>query len=208
MRKGFTLLEMMVVLAVIAVLSALGVTTAVTIMPSWRTKSEAMKFADRVREARTLAILHDRQTQVEITSFDPNPTTDGDNYGGYTVAVSNDLSGDWDILPYEPDTVAPSGTGEGTHNFGADSKNRVRSVALAEPDVDTITFDPRGMLTNPVADFTEDDQGMLVYTFHNKQDATDHWYVMISRGGMVRLEANKGRQFSSNAGGTETQSTN
>lgn len=210
MRKGFTLLEMMIVLGIISILAALGVVNATKIMPSWRTKATAAKFADHVREARTLAILHDREARVEITDFDASPEADGDNFGAYTVAIGNQNANStfWDVLPFEDTLLTDDGQGEGTHDFGKNSKNRQRSVALVQPSVDTVTFDPRGIVTNGAGDFTHSDGGAIVFTFANKQDANDKWDVLVFRGGMIRLEAHKGRKYDSHEGGTATQSTN
>ena len=156
-----------------------------------------------------MAILHDREAKVEIIDFDPDPYNDGVNYGHYQVSIGDAgvNSSFFDVLPFEDSSGTDNGQGQGDHNFGKDGNKEMGSVSLVEPDADELIFDPRGWVTNGVADFTESDSGAIEYVFVNKRDADDAWSVLIFRGGMVRMEATKGRKFSSNTGGTSSQST-
>ena len=97
--------------------------------------------------------------------------------------------------------------GCGDFDFGDGGRHELGSVSLVQPDTDEIIFDPRGWLTNDATDFTHSESGAVEYVFINKRDEDDTWSVLVFRGGMVRMEAYKGRKFQSNTGGTEQYST-
>lgn len=209
MRKGFTMIEMMIVMSIVAILTAAGIYSSQTIMPSWRTKQAASTFANNVNEARSLAILHDRETKVEIMAYDSDPYNDGINYGHYQISVGNaSINADFfDVLPFEDSDGTDLGQGTGDIDFGKGGRHELGSVSLVQPDTDEVTFDPRGWVTNDATDFTHSDSGAIEFIFVNKRDSNDQWSVLVFRSGMVRMEATKGRKFSSNEGGTERYST-
>ncbi|HJN73740.1 MAG TPA: type II secretion system protein [Myxococcota bacterium] len=212
MQKGFTMIELMIVMSLVAILTAAGIFTSKNVMPSWRTKQAASDFADRTREARMLAILLDRETKVEIIDYDSSTGSGSEGttaYGHYQVSVG-DAAADstfFDVLPFEDTSGTDVGKGEGDFDFGYGGRHELRSVSLAEPSTDEIIFDPRGWLTNSATDFTHSESGAVEYVFVNKRRVEDSWSVLVFRSGMVRMEHNGGREFSSNSGGTEQYTT-
>jgi len=209
MRKGFTMIELMIVMSIVSILTAAAIFSSRTIMPSWRTHQAAKNFAAHVEEARALAIMHDREAMVEIIDSDSDPTDEGFGAGHYQVSVGNkNMDADfWDVLPFEDSDGTDNGQGEGDFDFGKDGRHELGGVTLVEPDTDQLVFDPRGFVANDASDFTHSESGAIEYVFMNKRDTADAWSVLIFRGGMVRLENAKGRQFESNGAGTGTQST-
>ena len=67
---GFTLLELLVVLAIAGLLVALVPPVVSAVVPSTKIKVAARELAVTMREARNLAISHSRAVNVEFT-FDP-----------------------------------------------------------------------------------------------------------------------------------------
>lgn len=209
-RRGFTLLELVIVTAVILILSGLGVVMAREMIPSWRTKAAAQKFEQDLHEARALAILHDRETMVEVTDYDASPYGDNVNYGAWQVSVGNLANNAtfFDVLPFEDSTGVDSYQGEGRTDLQKGGNDHHKGASLLEPDAPKIVFDPRGWVANDVTDFTHSEGGALEFTFVNTtaDDQDDGWKVLVFRGGMVRLVPTRADVFENLGGGTAEQS--
>lgn len=192
LQAGFTLLELMIVVAIIAILSALGIGGIRELIPSFRTRRAAHEFAAALENARIVAMLENRETRVAVTNWDADPTTDLDtSYGAYEIAVGNRMMGStsWDVLPYEGGS--DTNQSEGLVDFSTSSGKGIRGVSIAEPDVTEVTFNARGWLSNSDDDLSA--TGYLDFVFVNKiaqeRDVTDQWVVRVYRGGMVRVES-------------------
>lgn len=70
--KGFTLIELMVVVGIIAVLGAIGTLSIVSIMPTYSLSRAARDMVSNFRKARTLAIKLNHDVVLE---FDPAENT-------------------------------------------------------------------------------------------------------------------------------------
>jgi prepilin-type N-terminal cleavage/methylation domain-containing protein len=194
-RRGVTLVEMAIVLAIVGILAALAGPMLTETMPSWRTRRAAREFAADVMKARSLAIAQDSEYRVRLASFDNDPTN-GTGIGVYYVergnAVSNSTT--WDILPWDLDG---SGTesGEGTVVISEDGEDELHLVSILDwgtitgVDGNDLVFSPQGWLINPTSDFNA--RGYIEVTFANKAarrgGGQDDWVVQVSRGGMVRM---------------------
>ncbi len=209
-RRGFTLLELVIVMAIIMILSGLGVVMARDMIPSWRTQRAAKDFAQSLEEARALAILHDREAKVEVTDYDPSPYADADTYGAWAVSVGNLAHNAtfFDVLPFEDASGTDSYQGEGITDLQKGGNRHMKGVSLEKPDVASIVFDPRGWVANDNSDFTHSAGGAMEFSFVNvvAQDQDDGWKVLVFRGGMIRLEPTHGKGFDNLGGGTEEQS--
>lgn len=192
LQAGFTLLELMIVLAIITILTALGIGGIRELIPSFRTRSQAHAFAGALEQARMLAMLENRQTRVSVTNWDSNPSTDlTTSYGAYEIAVGNRMMNStvWDVLPYEGGS--DTNQSEGIVDFSTGEKDAVTGVSILEPEVTDVVFNGRGWLAN--SDDELSTAGYLEFTFANKiaqeRGVTDHWVVRVYRGGMVRVES-------------------
>jgi prepilin-type N-terminal cleavage/methylation domain-containing protein len=197
-RRGVTLLEIAIVLAIIGIMAGLAGTLLTENLPSWRTRRAAAEFAAALNSCRQLAVVQGVEFRVRLSASDPDLSGASPNVGVYYIERGDQASGstDWDILPWDMDGSGAA-AGEGTVEIskgGEDALNGVSIapwVALTGVGGDDIVFSPRGWLVNPVSDFNGD--GYIDVTFVNKpargRGATDEWTVMVSRGGLVRMES-------------------
>jgi len=207
-RRGVTLVEIAIVVALIGILAAIGAGMMTELMPSWRTRRAAREFAAQASQARSMAIADNVQYRIWLEETDPDPTTSATNHGIYWVQ-KGDLAAHstaWNTLPVEM-TGVDDLQGEGYVNIQKDAEDSLPWVSIeALPDTlagtdswtDSIIFNPRGMLDNPASDYDCDingdssADGYICVTFVNQKAAlsgkTDEWIVAISRAGAVRLQ--------------------
>ncbi len=207
-RRGVTLVEIAIVVALIGILAAIGAGMMNELMPSWRTRRAARDFAAHASQARAMAIADNVQYRVYVEETDPDPASGTTNIGVYWVQ-KGDLAAHstaWDTLPVDM-SGSDALTGEGYVNIQQDAQDSLPWVSIeALPAVlagedswtDSIIFNPRGMLDNPASDFTCDingdssSDGYICVKFVNNKAAavgtTDEWTVLISRAGSVRMQ--------------------
>jgi len=207
-RRGVTLIEIAIVVAIIGVLASIGAGLMNDLIPSWRTRQAAREFSARVSQIRAMAIADSVQYRIHIDETDSDPSSGDTNYGAYYVQKGdlNDHSTAWDTLP-----VDMSGSddlwGEGYVNIQDGAEDSLPGVSiealastLAGQDTwtDSIILNAKGQLDNPASDFTCDingdgsSDGYICVTFVNKKSLakgkTDEWMVLISRAGAVRMQ--------------------
>ncbi len=204
-RRGFTLIELGVVLSIIAVLALLGVATMRGSMPRYRmvTASEALK-AD-LGSLRMLAIERNRQTRLRLVQADPdylNP--EAPSAGAWTLEVGNRSrnSTRWTAAESKSDIDISAG---GTRP--APDVSLMPWGGLIGPgtrNADAVVFSPRGWVENPPEDFQA--EGYITLTLINKearaQGINDFIEVRIARSGLVDLAASLGRDAGGGAVGT------
>ncbi len=219
-RAGFTMIELMIVLATITVLAALGVGQVRKLIPRYNTREAARNFMNHLQQARQYAIMNNVQTRVVLTDFDADADkATGDNAGAYEIQIGNKsrLSDFWDTLPYEGGGVDAYDELR-TIDLSPDANEFARGVSMEEwhtiagpgtGNADSIVFTPRGWLDNPVGDFQAD--GSIHIKFINKLAIADgvdeHYQVHVYRGGMTRVESSyKTWEYEAEDGGTVTSS--
>ncbi len=195
-RSGFSLVEMAVVVAIFGILAVISSTLLSTFIPTWRTRQAAYLFAADLNQMRMAAIKDNVQHRVLVTAWDDdlaNPSAD--NVGAWLLQSGNAASSSttWDTLPV--DMNGSTSDGAGTVVISRDGANELPWVSVVEPDVKSVVFSPRGWVDNATSDFSTSATGYLVFTFSNKKVAidagTEEWYVMVSRGGVVRITQSK-----------------
>jgi prepilin-type N-terminal cleavage/methylation domain-containing protein len=214
-RRGVSLLEIAIVVAIVGILAAVAGTMLTDTIPSWRTRRAAKEFASTLNKCRQLAISQGVEYRVRMAAYDTGLDASSVSTGAYFVERGN-LAADsteWDILPWDMDGSGTQ-TGEGTVVITEGGEDALRGVSIKQWDTiagvdgDDIVFGPRGSLLNPAGDLTDD--GYLDIIFVNKvarlRGGTDEWTVMVSRGGLVRLESNRQPAVGA-AGGTPSAST-
>lgn len=199
-RSGVTLLEIAIVIAIIGILAAIAGTMLTETLPSWRTRRAAREFSATLNQCRQLAIAQGVEYRVRMGTADGDLGGSGGSVGTYFIERGNlgANSTSWDILPWDADG-SDANSGEGSIDISEGALNGLRGVSLAPwnpiagVDGDDIVFSPRGWLVNPVSDFNAD--GYVEITFVNKsarrRGEADEWTVMVSRGGLVRMESNR-----------------
>ncbi len=204
-RRGVTLVEIAIVIAIIGILAAIGAGMLTQTMPKWRTRRAALDFVAQVNQVRAMAIADSVQYRIHIITTDSDATS-GDNEGEYSVEKGDLASAStaWDVLPVDMSGVDTL-SGEGYVNIGKDQEDSLPWVSLEAPSAalagadgypDSIVFNPRGQIDNPATDFSCDINGggatgYICVTFVNTKAASegieDRWIVAISRAGMARM---------------------
>jgi prepilin-type N-terminal cleavage/methylation domain-containing protein len=219
-RGGFTLIEIIIVVAIIMILSAIGIGLSDDMIPRFRTRQAAKTFASKVQQCRALAIRSGRECKVWLVSADSALTNLDDNDGEYWIALGdkNRDSTVWDYLPPDP---AGGGTddSEGIVDIGdEDGAYYTRRVGMAAwsslggpgtGNSDSIVFDPRGFVKNPSSDFGA--LGTIDVTFVNKVARKEGWTedftVKISRTGMTRIDTTAQQEYGGLRSGTASGSS-
>ncbi len=217
---GFTLIELMIVLALVVILSTAGIIISRDVIPRYRTRSAALTFAAKANECRAQAVRANRECMIWMKDYDSSLADPAGNVGEYWVALGDASSGSttWDYLPAEKAGSTGDDTSEGMVDLSDNTGNFYkRHVALDQwpslngPGVgnsDRIVFSPKGWLSNPAADF--DGSGQITLRFVNKiaryQGRNEDYTVSISRAGMVRVDSFAENKYDGLSAGTETTS--
>jgi len=194
-QRGFTLIELILVVAIFLVVTVLGFGMTRDTMPRYRAKKGALQFAGHVSMCRMLAVETNKECRILMADYDASPAslTTG-HKGKYFIQMGNkDLNAD------EFETLPTDDIGEkGTWDIGTGSKDKLRRVSIMEYETisgpssagsNSIVFSPRGFLTNPAGDFND---GYITISFVNKvaysKGISDIFKVHIGRTGMTRIE--------------------
>lgn len=212
LRRGFTLIEMLLVVAIISILSALAIFSARDLIPRFRTRAAAMDMANAFQLARVMAVERNKETRVVIADYDSAATTfDGSWYGAWRIEIGDKdfHSNSWSTVDATEYNVAKGETNVKKYA----SLDYARSGVLGGPSWcacgDTVVFNPQGWIANPAGDFESD--GDIRFIWVNKEavakNITDEYWVRVYRGGMVRVDSTLSSGFDADEGGTEAESS-
>ena len=96
----------MIVVAIITILTAVGIGMSSDLVPRFRTRQAARTFAAKVNECRSLAIRSGKECSVWLLAADTSLTNLSSNTGEYWVGMGNKNrnSATWDYLPVDTET--------------------------------------------------------------------------------------------------------
>jgi type IV fimbrial biogenesis protein FimT len=123
-QKGFSLTELMVVVAIVGILGLIAVPNLVTALPGYRLKSSARDLCSNLRKARSLAVKQNRTISVDFSINDNKYIIDG----GDAVALDSGIS-------FGCGNAAKSATGESPPSDGISFFNN------------TVAFSPQGLVS-------------------------------------------------------------
>lgn len=223
-RSGFTLIEMAIALAIIGIMTSIGIWQSANMLPMWRTRAAALEFSSAIQQCRALAVRAVRECRVLLVDYDPDVNNvESANVGEYWIALGDksDQSTSWDILPVDSfEDGTDDDTSQGITDISETGNSWKRHVSIDDwgdgfiggphsGNANAIVFGPRGFVTNPVTDFTGD--GYIEVTFVNKyargESRVEDYTVKITRSGMVRVDPSATSPYKNLWSGTATSSS-
>jgi prepilin-type N-terminal cleavage/methylation domain-containing protein len=188
-RARFTLIELVVTLAIFTTLAGLGAWGSKNMVPRWHTRTMAYKVKSDLERCRAIAIQYGNYCRMKIFLYDNTLGTLNASKGFYRIQWCNTNLGDtyaagtcWDTLPIDKPDTKGGGTVEGTINFAIAAKKKTsisgyggatgipHQIAWPPPynivNLDSIIFDSYGALINPPGNYTAD--GHLYIDIANK----------------------------------------
>lgn len=222
MRQGFTLLELMVAIALLGFIAAIGWSSMSDQLPRFRMIRAARLLKSDMTNLRNLAVQSNRETRIRFTEPGGGDCADPDSEGGsWEMAIGDRSSGSqsWDLLP---DDAFEDGTddqqGEAVTSLFETGNHRAAGVCLKDWDsltgpgtgnADAVVFSPRGWVTNPGEDFSS--SGYIEFTLANQEanrkGIADEASVVVFRSGMIRMVSSLGQEHPDVSVGTATSSS-
>lgn len=161
--NGFTLIEMMIVIAMIAILAGIAVPNLTTMLPRFRTKAAARELKNDIQKAKLEAI---KQNKECLVVFEPGSGTNG----GSCVAC---ISSDNDCTDTDDQIVFKL------------SFDDHKSAALSDTTFSSnkFIFNTRG-----IPESTSGAMGAGTAVVQNKEDTNYYFKVIVASSGRVRIE--------------------
>lgn len=215
--QAFTLPELMMAVAVIAILSSLGLYSARDSIAHYRMIRTARLLQSDIQSLRALAVDTNRQTRLKLVYADAALDPTEPQQGEWLLQIGDrpERSTEWDTLPANRNGVVNDEQGERSLAVGGAQETPWVSLAswtpLTGPGLDcadAIVFSPRGWLDNPPLDFTN---GYIQLTVVNKRaklnGGVDRVSLRIARGGLARMELGENRTLPNTLVGAPEAST-
>jgi prepilin-type N-terminal cleavage/methylation domain-containing protein len=210
--SGFTLIEVAIVVALFAVLAAIGWGSTRNQMPRYRLIRASKGLKSDLVSLKHLAVLTNRETRLTLVSS-PGDCGDVEAFGGSWWLQAGDRSRgskSWEFLPIDaPETGEDAEQGEGRVDLGDGGNRELKDVCLEDweslhgpgtGNAESIVFSPRGWVRNPAADFNGDGYMEFVLTNQSalRMGVEDRVKVLVSRAGMVKMHSTLGYEMVDN----------
>ena len=183
---GFTLIELVVVVAIVGIVASLAVSDLSSLIGRYRLNSAARELAGRVSDCRMKAISDNRECALVFVAADQNLAGDWRlNDGRYEQRVA-EVTGAG--VTWAPDTEGIVDLRLGPNKQAGVSIEPWAPIAgpanLNLPS--SVVFGPQGVSTNPLSDFSAG--GVIRIVLRNKRaDSVEQRVVRIDRGGNAQI---------------------
>jgi prepilin-type N-terminal cleavage/methylation domain-containing protein len=202
-RRGFTLIEVMIAVAILTALTAIGWGTMKSHLPRFRLIRIAKQFRGDLATMRGIAVQSNRESKMHLLSHAGNCSNPSDWGGSWEKSIGNKVFGSdgWDLLPEDSRIDGQDDDqSKALVDFTLESTERgfdvcfqdwgtLQGPSLGGNNRDAIVFSPRGWIRNPASDFNS--RGYMEFMFinqeANRKGIVDAVKVQVSRSGMIRL---------------------
>lgn len=209
-RRGFTLVELVIVLAIIGVVAAVGIGSVRELQPRFRMIKASKELQADISRLRVAAVESGRETRLVLLEADPKwDSVSGDNVGEWVMQRGDSARGSTDWTTLED--------GDAHVVISEDGSQELADVSLvpwstltgpSTGNADAVVFSPRGFVANPDADFGTD--GYITLTFVNKASwadgIEDSVSLKIARTGGVTAISSLGNQDAGTVGSASSSS--
>lgn len=209
-RRGFTLIEIGIVLSIVAILAVLGVATMRGSMPRYRMVNASKELKGDLGTLRMHAIEQNRQTRLVLLASDPSYLDpELPSVGAWQLQVGNRSrnSTRWSAIGPKSDVDLSKGGSRPAPDVSLMPWGSL--IGPGTNSADAIVFSPRGWVENPPEDFQA--EGYIVLTLVNKEararGINDFIEVRVARSGLVDLKASLGRDPDGGSVGTAATSS-
>ena len=178
-NSGFTLIEVMIVVVIIALMAAIGAPTISTLMPDMYLKDAARTLYTNMQQAKIQAVKNNRSTAISFNTAADNYTVCDDWDGVAAVCVGATRTVQFITVVTDKDYKSGVGYGYGSAtlqaNAAADAFPMATddSVSYTAPD-NVVVFTPQGM-------------GNPGYVYLDHVNNTTTYAVGNSSSGMIKL---------------------
>jgi prepilin-type N-terminal cleavage/methylation domain-containing protein len=204
MHRGYTLIEVAFVLAILGIIAGLGWANMKNVFPRFQTSQAAKSLKSDLMTLRKMAVESNRETRLRFVSHGGSCSATSSGGGSWEMSIGDKSIGStfWDLLP--EDTVEDNTDDDqalALRVINKNSNSSTKNVCLEKwgtiqgPTInsannqDAIVFSPRGWLRNPSGDFSQN--GFIEIVIHNLEalrGQLEHKVtVQIASSGMVRI---------------------